>query len=145
MSYYFAYFYFTLFQFLHDIWLKYTKLRNGCLVVGFAISSFFMLSPWGKNSQADVDFVWEFQVRDNNSTYSLKKKKPYQAKQPASTAQLDAGPTGDQVVAGSSTAGSATSFRGDCSWNVFFGHSLLSVDSRRAVVSFWRKNVHNTV
>ena len=24
------------------------------------------------------------------------------------------------------------------------GHSLLSADSRRAVVSFWRKNVHNT-
>ena len=24
------------------------------------------------------------------------------------------------------------------------GHSLPSADSRRAVVSFWRKNVHNT-
>ena len=26
----------------------------------------------------------------------------------------------------------------------FNGHSLPSADSRRAVVSFWRKNVHNT-
>ena len=30
------------------------------------------------------------------------------------------------------------------SWNIFYGHSLPSADSRRAVVSFWRKNVHNT-
>ena len=39
---------------------------------------------------------------------------------------------------------SATFFRGDWSWNTFYGHSLPSADSRRAVVSFWRKNVHNT-
>ena len=26
---------------------------------------------------------------------------------------------------------------GDRSWNIFYGHSLPSVDSRRAVVSFW--------
>ena len=38
---------------------------------------------------------------------------------------------------------SATFFRGDWSWNIFYGHSLPSADSRRAVVSFWRKNVHN--
>ena len=38
----------------------------------------------------------------------------------------------------------ATFFRGDWSWNIFYGHSLPSADSRRAVVSFWRKNVHNT-
>ena len=37
-----------------------------------------------------------------------------------------------------------TFFRGDWSWNIFYGHSLPSADSRRAVVSFWRKNVHNT-
>ena len=36
-------------------------------------------------------------------------------------------------------------FRGDWSWNIFYGHSLPSADSKRAVVSFWRKNVHNTV
>ena len=30
------------------------------------------------------------------------------------------------------------------SWNIFYGHSLPSADSRRAVVSLWRKNVHNT-
>ena len=39
---------------------------------------------------------------------------------------------------------SATFFRGDWSWNIFYGHSLASADSRRTVVSFWRKNVHNT-
>ena len=39
---------------------------------------------------------------------------------------------------------SATFFRGDWSWNIFYGHSLPSADSRRAVVSFWRKNVHIT-
>ena len=39
---------------------------------------------------------------------------------------------------------SATFFRGDWSWNIFYGHSLPSAVSRRAVVSFWRKNVHNT-
>ena len=39
---------------------------------------------------------------------------------------------------------SATFFRGDWSWNIFYGHSLPSDDSRRAVVSFCRKNVHNT-
>ena len=41
-------------------------------------------------------------------------------------------------------AGLATFFRGDWSWNTFYCHSLPSPDSRRAVVSFWRKNVHNT-
>ena len=39
---------------------------------------------------------------------------------------------------------SATFFHGDWSWNIFYGHSLPSADSRRAVFSFWRKNVHNT-
>ena len=39
---------------------------------------------------------------------------------------------------------SATFFRGDWSWNIFYGHSLPSADSKRVVVSFWRKNVHNT-
>ena len=39
---------------------------------------------------------------------------------------------------------SATFFCGDWSENIFNGYSLPSADSRRAVVSFWRKNVHNT-
>ena len=39
---------------------------------------------------------------------------------------------------------SAIFFRGYWSWNIFYGHSLPSVDSKRAVVGFWRKNVHNT-
>ena len=33
----------------------------------------------------------------------------------------------------------ATFFRGDWSWNIFYGHSLPSADSGRAVVSFWRR------
>ena len=39
---------------------------------------------------------------------------------------------------------SATFFRGEWSWNIFNGHSLPSADSRKAIVSFQRKNVHNT-
>ena len=34
---------------------------------------------------------------------------------------------------------SATFFRGDWSWNIFYGHSLPSADSRRAVVKFLAK------
>ena len=34
---------------------------------------------------------------------------------------------------------SATFFRGDWLWNIFYGHSLPSADSRRAVVNFWQK------
>ena len=62
-------------------------------------------------------------------------------RQPASVAQLDAHLTGDQEVMGSTPA---DVFRGDWSWNIFYGHSLPSADSRRAVVSFWQENVHNT-
>ena len=39
---------------------------------------------------------------------------------------------------------SETLFREDWSWNIFYGHPPPSADSRRAVVSFWRKNVHNS-
>ena len=63
---------------------------------------------------------------------------------PASVAHLDARSTCDQVVADSTPAGSATFFCGDWSWFFFYGHSLPSVDSRKTVVSFWRKNMHNT-
>ena len=59
-------------------------------------------------------------------------------------AQLDARPTEDQEVAGLTPAGWETFFREAWSWNTFYGHSLPSTDSRRAFVSFWRKNVHNT-
>ena len=54
-----------------------------------------------------------------------------------SLAYLDVPLTGDQEVAGSTLQGQQYSF-------VFYGHSLPSADSRRAVVSFWRKNVHTT-
>ena len=54
------------------------------------------------------------------------------------------GQTGDQEVVGSTPARFATFFRGDWSWNIFCYHYLPSTDSRREVVSFWWKNVHNT-
>ena len=63
---------------------------------------------------------------------------------PVSVAQMDARSTGDQEVAGSTPAGSATFFRGDLIMKYFYSHFLPSADSRGAVVSFWRKNVHNT-
>ena len=55
-------------------------------------------------------------------------------------AQLDALPTGEQEVTGLIPAGSGNTL----SWrlNIFCVRSLPSADSRRAVVSFWRKNVH---
>ena len=48
-------------------------------------------------------------------------------KKPASVAQLDARPTGDQEVAGSTPVGLATFFRGELSLNIFFCYSLPSV------------------
>ena len=53
---------------------------------------------------------------------------------PASMAQSDARPTGDQDVAGSIPAGSGNIL---LSRNISYGHSLSSADSRRASVSFW--------
>ena len=50
-------------------------------------------------------------------------------------AQSDARPTGNQEAAGSIPVRSVT----------FYGHSLPSSESRRAVVSFSRKNVYNVV
>ena len=62
----------------------------------------------------------------------------------ASVAKLDVHSTGDQEVSGLTLAGSAIFFLGDWSWNIFYGHSLPSADSRRAVVSFSWKKVHST-
>ena len=55
-------------------------------------------------------------------------------------------PTGDQEVAGSTPAevGNILSWRLIMKFSTVYSHSLPSADSRRAVVSFWRKNVHNT-
>ena len=54
-------------------------------------------------------------------------------------------PTGDQEVAGSTPAEVGNIL----SWRLIMKYFLRSFypfppDSRRAVVSFWRKNVHNT-
>ena len=40
----FASFYFALFQYLHDIWLKYTKFRNGALLMTIFISRHKLVS-----------------------------------------------------------------------------------------------------
>ena len=62
---------------------------------------------------------------------------------PASVDQLDARPTGDQEVVSSTPAevGNILSWRFD---HEIFSTVIPSADSRRAVVSFWGKNVHNT-
>ena len=62
----------------------------------------------------------------------------------ASVAQLDAPSDWRPGGRGLNPRQGRQLFRGDWSWNIFYGHSLPSADSRRAVVSFWRKNVHNT-
>ena len=40
------------------------------------------------------------------------------------------------------SSGPTTFFRGDWSCNHFFGHSLPSADSSRAVVIYWRNDMH---
>ena len=68
----------------------------------------------------------------------------------ALVAQLDAFPTCDLEVAGLTPAGLATFFSGDLIMKYFlwsfspFHHSLPWDDSKKMVVSFWQKNVHNT-
>ena len=51
--------------------------------------------------------------------------------------ELDARPTGDQEVVGSTPAGLATFLRGDLIMKYLLLYSLPSADSRKAVVSFW--------
>ena len=63
--------------------------------------------------------------------------------EPALVAQLDARPTEDQEVAGSTPAEVGNIL----SWRLimkYFLRSFSPADSRRAVISFWRKNVHNS-
>ena len=62
----------------------------------------------------------------------------------ASVAQLDVRQTGDQKVANSTPSGWQHSFMEIDHEIFFYGNSTPSADSRRAVVSFWQKNVHNT-
>ena len=40
------------------------------------------------------------------------------------------------------SSGPATFFSGDWSWNHFYGRSLPTANSSRAVVSYWQKDVH---
>ena len=63
---------------------------------------------------------------------------------PASVAQLDVRPTGDQEIAGFTTAGFATFSGGDLNMKYFLWPFSPSADSKYAVDSFWRKNVHST-
>ena len=63
---------------------------------------------------------------------------------PTLVAQLNASLTGDQEVVGSSPLGWQHSFV-EIEHEIFsMINSLTSADSRRIVVSFWQKNVHNT-
>ena len=61
---------------------------------------------------------------------------------PGPVAWSDARPTGVRTVT-SSIVGPATFFCGDWSWSHLYGHSLFTADSSRAVVSYWRKDVHS--
>ena len=36
-------------------------------------------------------------------------------------------------------------FRGDSVMKLFYGHSPFSADSRRVVITYWRKNVHQVL
>ena len=58
-------------------------------------------------------------------------------------AQLDAHPTGDQEVAGSVPPDRQHSFV-EIDHEIFFRVILSLPELRRAVVIFWRKNMHNT-
>ena len=60
-------------------------------------------------------------------------------------AKLDERPTCDQEVAGLIPAevGNIFSWRFDHEF-FFYGYFVPSADSGRTVVSFWRKNVHDT-
>ena len=58
-------------------------------------------------------------------------------------AQLDAHPTGDQEVAGSVPPDRQHSFV-EIDHEIFSGVILSLPEVRRAVVIFWRKNMHNT-
>ena len=60
---------------------------------------------------------------------------------PGAVARSEACPLGMQAAPGSIPT-SGTFFRGDLVMKNFYRHSPSSADSRRAVVSYWRKNVH---
>ena len=51
-------------------------------------------------------------------------------------------PPNIQMVMGSILQSGRTFFRGDWPWNHYYGHSLLTAGSSRAVVSYWQKDVH---
>ena len=123
------------------IWLK-----GQCIKPHFSTLNVYFMN-W--RCTAWIDFLVRIrQHRISHAVIYTDSHKFTHIKKPASVAQLDARPTGDQEVAGRPPPPpppkSATFFLGDWSWNIFYGHSLPSADSRRSVVSFWRKNAHNT-
>ena len=90
--------------------------------------------------QGSIGYLLKIKVE-----YNQLHRKRYLHAQPALVAQLDAPSNWRPGGHGFNPCPrSATFFCGDWSWNIFYGHSLPSADSRRAVVSFWLKNVHNT-
>ena len=63
---------------------------------------------------------------------------------PATMAQSDACPTGDQEIGGLTPAGSATFFRGDMIMKYFLQSFSPFRWLEKGTFSFWQKNVHNT-
>ena len=70
---------------------------------------------------------------------------------PASEAQSNARPTGDRGGGGGGGRGfyprrvlqhSYVEIGHEISWNIFYGHSRPSAESKNAIVSFWLRNVH---
>ena len=86
--------------------------------------------------------LWPFVVKKKRGKKIVHAQ--YHLNKPTVMAQVDVCTTGDLEVASLTFVGWATFFCEDWSWNIFCSHSLPSPDSRRAVVSFWQKNVHNT-
>ena len=84
---------------------------------------------------------WNYLFNLVNQTYWNKKPGLWN-EMSASVAQSDAHPTGNSRSWVQSRLGPAKFFCRDWSWNISYGHPLPSADSRKAVISFWWKNVH---
>ena len=75
----------------------------------FDCSVLLFLNVKGTQHLQKRDFLTGYDCSLNGVEATVKRK------QPAWVAQLDAHPTGDQEVVGSTPSGSATFFHGDCS------------------------------
>ena len=113
------------------------------MVVGERGTSFFVLKNNNNNSPPPLPPPPP-PPTPNNKTFRFSTVTYTIFNLPASVALLDAPSDWRPGGRGFNHNRLATFFRGDWSWNIFYGHSLPSADSWSAVVSFWPKNVHNT-